>query len=162
MRAWRSSTFRAVAIALPFALAFAPVLRAHGSPFPAWFVFFAESSKRPEAVAAVLLTWAVLTGIVRLMMFAGRSAPAPLAIVSNASLLRVAVHLQTDVGESYDLGVIQAGETVRLSISGGNKLVWLSVAYADGRTTESQKIATRARGIVTATIGDQVIGISTL
>lgn len=63
-------------------------------------------------------------------------------VVGNDCDVPVSVRLETDVGESYGLGEIAAGHSVRRTLGRSDMLVWAVALFPDGRVISSEKCYT--------------------
>ena len=84
----------------------------------------------------------------------------PIAVVKNASVVPVTVQLETDVGESYSTGTIAAGDSVRVTITRRDKLLWAVAKFPDGHVKQSPKIYTTTQGTVSALVTNEAVEIS--
>lgn len=84
----------------------------------------------------------------------------PVAAITNATPFAVTVSLATDVGESYSIGLLQPGESRRISISGRDKLLWAEAQYSNGTSKQSEKLYTTTQGTVTVLVKPEAVGIS--
>jgi hypothetical protein len=83
----------------------------------------------------------------------------PIVIVTNTTTVSVKVQIETDVGESYSLGTIAGGSSVRIAISGRDKLLWVVANFTDGQIRQSEKIYTTSKGSIAAFVTKEEIEI---
>ncbi len=88
-------------------------------------------------------------------------APAPpVAVVKNASAVPIIVRIETDVEETYHTGIIAAGESTQVSITGRDKELWAVAQFQDGRTIQSRQIYTTTQGTVSILVTSDAVKIS--
>lgn len=68
------------------------------------------------------------------------------------------MEIHTDVGESHT-ATITANQSVRLNISGKDKLLWVVATFANGRKIESEKLYVTSQGVVSSTVTNKQVSI---
>lgn len=66
------------------------------------------------------------------------------------------IRIETDVGESYDVGALAAGASRRVNISGRDKLAWIVAITRFGEERKSQQIYVTSQGVLVGVITDGV------
>ena len=108
-------------------------------------------SRRWFAVAGV----ALLVGIRVLFDHYGASS----AVVENTTASAISVTLQTDAGESYDVGAVQPFQSVQVALSGRDSLVWVVARFPEGREVQSEKIYSTSGVNLSASVGNDRVEI---
>ena len=78
--------------------------------------------------------------------------PSSAVSVENTTDLALSVALETDVGESYNVGAIPPFQSARVPVSGRDKLIWVVARFPDGHEIQSEKVYTTAGVSVAASV----------
>jgi hypothetical protein len=90
-----------------------------------------------RAAAAAALGGSAIVGLVGWSLLAW----SPAIVITNAGGFTVTgVHIETDVGESYRVGTIAASASVRVRVSGRDKLLWIVADLSSAGPKESERI----------------------
>src|SRR5262245_40369252 len=90
-----------------------------------------------RAIAAVALLGIAFVGLVAWLLFVS----SPAIVITNAGgSPATSVHIETDVGESYSVGTIAASTSVRVRVSGRDKLLWVVADLSQAGLKESERI----------------------
>lgn len=81
----------------------------------------------------------------------------PVAVVKNGSNVPISVRIETDVGETYPIGTVAAGESTRVSITGRDKELWAVAQFQDGRIIQSRQIYTTTQGTVSILVTSDAV-----
>jgi hypothetical protein len=84
----------------------------------------------------------------------------PVAVVTNSSSSPVLIRLETDVGESYAVGDLAAGESAQIQISRRDKLLWAVAEFPSGENHSSDRIYTTTEGKVSVVVTETDVDIS--
>ncbi len=117
--------------------------------------------KRSVVYAIWFLSGAVLFGL--LGIFFGHSIATsgePVVVVRNLSKVSIPmIRIESDVGESYELGRLAPDASRRMKISGREKAAWVTLLTETGEMKESQKVYVTSQGVLYVVITDTGITV---
>lgn len=84
----------------------------------------------------------------------------PVVVIRNAGVAEISsVRVETDIGESYSAGALAVKASVRVTVSGRDKLVWVVAQLPSGAVKESEKVYVSSSGTVFAVVTDSGVVI---